>query len=81
MAEVTRSAKVGALVVLMGGALYLGYGFISRTDGAGGGYRVWAHLPDVTGIAPKSRVTISGIQVGYIDRISLDKGQPASTSR
>ena len=75
MAEVTRSAKVGALVVLMGGALYLGYGFISRTDGAGGGYRVWAHLPDVTGIAPKSRVTISGIQVGYIDRISLDKGQ------
>jgi phospholipid/cholesterol/gamma-HCH transport system substrate-binding protein len=42
---------------------------------------VWAYVPDATGVAPHSRVLIGGIQVGVIDRIWLDKGRPASTSR
>lgn len=55
-------------------AVVVGYRFIDRGAGTAGGYRVHAYLPDVTGIAPRSRVLISGIQVGVIDRLSLEKG-------
>jgi phospholipid/cholesterol/gamma-HCH transport system substrate-binding protein len=74
MSEVTRAAKVGAMALVLATALVFGYRFISRETGTGNGYRVHAYLPDVTGIAPKSRVMTSGIQVGYIDRLSLEKG-------
>lgn len=59
-------------VVLLGTA-YGGYRFISRDAAVGNGYEVWALLPDVTGIPPKSRVTISGIQVGIVNEILLDE--------
>ncbi len=59
-----------ALVV----ALVFAYRFVSRETGTGNGYRVHTYLPDVTGIAPRSRVMTSGIQVGYIERLSLEKG-------
>jgi phospholipid/cholesterol/gamma-HCH transport system substrate-binding protein len=75
MADVTRAAKVGAMVLVLSGAVVFGWRFVSRETGTGGGYRVHAFLPDVTGVAPKSRVMISGIQVGVVDRISLEKGQ------
>ena len=74
MADVTRAAKVGVMTLALGGALYGGYSFISRDTGTSGGYRVHAYMPDVTGIAPRSRVMTSGIQVGYIERLSLEKG-------
>ncbi|HVY49766.1 MAG TPA: MlaD family protein [Minicystis sp.] len=74
MAEFSKMAQVGAFIVVGAGALYMGYRFISPTTGTSGGYKVWAYLPDVTGVAPKSRVTISGIQVGTIDKIWLDHG-------
>lgn len=75
MSELNRSAKVGLMTIVLIGAAYGGWRFVSRDAGTGGGYAVWAHLPDVTGVAPKSRVMISGIQVGVVDRISLDQGQ------
>jgi len=56
-------------------AAYGAYRFVSRDAGTEGGYRVWAYLPDVTGVAPHSRVMISGIQVGTVDRIWLDGGK------
>lgn len=74
MAEVTKAAKVGVMTIVLAGAAYGGYRFIARDGGAGSGYRVWATMPDVTGVAPKSRVMISGIQVGVVDKISLYKG-------
>lgn len=74
MAEVTRAAKVGIMSLALAGAAYGGYRFIARDAGTSGGYRVWATIPDVTGVAPKSRVMISGIQVGVVDRISLYEG-------
>jgi len=73
--EVNRAAKVGLMTVALAGAAYGGYRFVSRDAGTAGGYRVWAHLPDVTGVAPLSRVMISGIQVGTVDRIWLDGGK------
>ncbi len=75
MAEWNRAAKVGVMSIALAGAAYGGYSFISRSSGTASGYRVHAYLPDVTGIAPRSRVLISGIQVGYIDRLSLEDGR------
>lgn len=75
MSDVSRAAKVGLMTVGLAGALYGGYRFVSRDTGTSGGYRVHAYLPDVTGIAPRSRVMTSGIQVGYIERLSLEKGK------
>jgi len=72
--EVNKAAKVGIMTVGLAIAAYGGYRFVSRDAGSDGGYRVWAHLPDVTGVAPHSRVMISGIQVGTVDRIWLDGG-------
>jgi phospholipid/cholesterol/gamma-HCH transport system substrate-binding protein len=74
MSEVTRAAQVGAMTIVLVGAGVFLYRFVSRDTGTGGGYRVHAYLPDVTGIAPRSRVMTSGIQVGYIDRLSLENG-------
>lgn len=73
--EVNKAAKVGMMTAALALAAYGGYRFVSRDAGADGGYRVWAHLPDVTGVAPHSRVMISGIQVGTVDRIWLDGGK------
>lgn len=64
------------MAIALTGALVVGYRFVSRDTGTGGGYHVWAYVPDATGIAPHSRVLMSGIQVGVIDRIWLDKGKP-----
>jgi phospholipid/cholesterol/gamma-HCH transport system substrate-binding protein len=74
MPELSRAAKVGAMTLVLAIAVLMGYRFIDRSAGTAGGYRVHAFLPDVTGIAPRSRVLISGIQVGVIDRLSLEKG-------
>src|SRR5262245_618198 len=72
MAEVSRAAKVGIMTLVLAGAAVAIYKFVSRESAAEGGYYVWATLPDVTGVAPHSRVMISGIQVGVIDKIALD---------
>lgn len=74
MSEVSRAAKVGGMAVVLSGAVYFGYQFISRDSGTSG-HRVYAYLPDVTGVAPHSRVMVSGIQVGVVDRIWLDEGR------
>jgi phospholipid/cholesterol/gamma-HCH transport system substrate-binding protein len=75
MADVSRAAQVGLMTIALGGALVVGYRFIARDTGTKDGYRVHAYLPDVTGIAPRSRVMTAGIQVGYIDRLSLEGGK------
>jgi phospholipid/cholesterol/gamma-HCH transport system substrate-binding protein len=75
MAEFSRAAKVGAMTLVLAGAAYGGFRFIAPGAGTENGYRVHAYMPDVTGIAPRSRVLISGIQVGVIDRLSLENGR------
>lgn len=76
MAEVGNAAKVGAMTVALGAALFAGYRFVSRESGTASGYTVWALLPDVTGVAPRSRVMVSGVQVGVVQDISLAEGKP-----
>ncbi len=74
MSDWSNAAKVGLMTIALTIALYLGYRFVSRETGTSGGYRVWAYLPDVTGVAPRSRVMISGVQVGVVEKISLEEG-------
>lgn len=73
--RVSNAAKVGAMTIVLVGALYLAYRFIAPDIGTSDGYSVYAYLPDVTGVAPKSRVMISGVQVGVLEKISLEKGK------
>lgn len=77
-AEFSRAAKVGVLTIAVGAAAYGGYQFVSREAGTGDGYTVWAYMPDVIGVAPRSRVMIRGVQVGVVQDIELDKktGKP-----
>jgi phospholipid/cholesterol/gamma-HCH transport system substrate-binding protein len=63
------------MAIVLAIAVMVGYRFISRATGTSGGYMVYAYLPDMTGVAPQSRVMISGIQVGVVDRIWLDQGR------
>ncbi len=75
MGEFSRAAKVGLMAIVLTITVVVGYRFISRSTGTGGGYVVWAYMPDMTGVAPQSRVMISGIQVGVVERIWLDNGR------
>ncbi len=75
MAKVSQAAKIGLFVVVTAGAGYVVYKTINREMGGGGGYVVHAYLKDASGIANHSRVTIAGIPVGQIERISLENGR------
>ncbi|MFO0672693.1 MAG: MlaD family protein [Polyangiaceae bacterium] len=75
MAKVTQAAKVGAFVVAAGVATYFVYRNVDKQLGSGGGYRVYAVLDDASGLANHSRITIAGIPVGTIDKISLEGGK------
>ncbi|HTJ83502.1 MAG TPA: MlaD family protein [Polyangiaceae bacterium] len=75
MSDFSRAAKVGLMAVVLTIAVFFGYRFISRSTGTSGGYRVYAYMPDMTGVAPQSRVMISGIQVGVVEKIWLDQGR------
>jgi phospholipid/cholesterol/gamma-HCH transport system substrate-binding protein len=43
--------------------------------GGGGNYGVWALIPNATGLATHSRVTIAGIPIGTLDSIQLQSGE------
>jgi len=49
--------------------------FVNPSAGTSGGYTVHAYLNDATGLATYSRVLVSGIAIGTIDSIRLEKGK------
>jgi phospholipid/cholesterol/gamma-HCH transport system substrate-binding protein len=75
MAKGTQAAKVGLFVLLMGATAYGVYRFIQPEGGGAHGYTVHAFIPDATGLATRSRVTIAGIPVGSLDAIKLERGE------
>src|SRR5579859_6314281 len=75
MARSTQAAKVGLFVILLGGAAFGVYRFVSPQIGGGGGYTVHAFIHDATGLATRSRVTTAGIPVGSLDSIRLENGE------
>src|SRR5262245_49325056 len=66
-----RSAvAVGILAVAALGIFYYLYTFVYKGAEADS-YRLWAWVKDATDLSDKSRVVISGVGVGAIDRIEL----------
>jgi phospholipid/cholesterol/gamma-HCH transport system substrate-binding protein len=71
-----KAFTVGLLVAVCGMAFLVAYTFFKK----GGysdrdSYRVHAFFDDATGLSWKSRLQIAGIQVGEVDRISLQGGR------
>ncbi|UJR81007.1 MlaD family protein [Sandaracinus amylolyticus] len=75
MRDQLKAARVGALVVAALVAAFLVYRAVDESSSRGGGYRVYALFNDAQGLITKSRVTIAGITVGRIERITLQGAQ------
>jgi phospholipid/cholesterol/gamma-HCH transport system substrate-binding protein len=75
LAGFTQGAKVAIFVAALAIATWLVWRMVKKDTAGGGGYTVYTHLKDATGLVPKSRVKIAGIPVGYIDSIVLDKDE------
>jgi phospholipid/cholesterol/gamma-HCH transport system substrate-binding protein len=71
MRDTWTAAKVGLLVVGALVASWLVYRAVDERGGGDGGYTVWVVFNDASGLVPKSRVLVAGIQVGYIEKIRL----------
>jgi phospholipid/cholesterol/gamma-HCH transport system substrate-binding protein len=73
--KVTQGAKVGIFVLLSAAIVYLVYSTVSKDIGPGKSYTVWAQLSDATGLAAHTRVSVAGIPIGTIDKITLQDGR------
>src|SRR5688572_12384326 len=71
MRDSWKAAKVGLLVVAALLATWGVYRLVEERAAGDDGYTVWAVFTDASGLVPKSRVVIAGIDVGYIDKIRL----------
>jgi len=73
---VNKALAVGALVAIAGAAFLLAFTFFKK-----GGYSekdsylVRARFSNATGLTWKSKVTIAGIQVGEVDKITLEQAR------
>ncbi|MFO8070336.1 MAG: MlaD family protein [Polyangia bacterium] len=59
------------VTLLAGVGLYYTLKMVDESSTSGDLYRVWALFPDASGLVERSRVTMAGIPVGYIDEIEL----------
>jgi phospholipid/cholesterol/gamma-HCH transport system substrate-binding protein len=75
MGRFTTAAKVGIFAVATSAAAFAIYRFIDKGTTIGEGYVVYALFDDAMGIAKHSQVRVSGIPVGSIDSVRLDKGK------
>ncbi|HMA93486.1 MAG TPA: MlaD family protein [Polyangiaceae bacterium] len=75
MGRFTTSAKVGLFAVATSGAAFAIYRFIDKGGTDGQGYVVYALFDDATGLAKHSLVRVSGIAVGNIESVRLEKGK------
>ncbi|MBL8601707.1 MAG: MCE family protein [Myxococcales bacterium] len=75
MQNVTRSLKVGALLIAASVGSVALYRTLFQPQGSAGNYHVYAIFNDATGLVPRSRVLTAGIAIGEIERISLENGR------
>ncbi|MBZ0120899.1 MAG: MlaD family protein, partial [Sandaracinaceae bacterium] len=71
MRDTVKAAKVGALVLAALVGAFIVWRLVDERSSSQGGYRVWALFDNAQGLITKSRVTVAGIPVGYIDSIRL----------
>jgi phospholipid/cholesterol/gamma-HCH transport system substrate-binding protein len=80
-ANITQGAKVAVFVVVLGVAAFMVRRMIDKGSVGAGGYHVFTHLGDASGLVVNSRVRIAGIPVGTIESITLDRGTAKITLR
>ena len=75
--ETTRTRNFGAgLFILLGfAALFFLATKTTNLDGVAArqGFKVYARFEDVSGLKARARVTMSGVNVGYVESIEFDK--------
>lgn len=81
MQNLSRSLKVGVLLIAAAIAAVVLWRTLFRQAGAGEGRRLYALFNDATGLVPRSRVTTAGIAVGEIESIRLQNGRARVTIR
>ncbi len=75
MQNLSRSLKVGALLIAAAIAAVVMWRTLFQRSAAAGTYTVYAVFHDATGLVPRSRVLTAGIAIGEIERIRLVNGQ------
>ncbi|TAK26502.1 MAG: MCE family protein [Myxococcaceae bacterium] len=81
MQNLSRSLKVGALLVAAVIASFVLWRTLFKGQGTGDGYRLYAMFDDAAGLVPRSRVVTAGIAIGEIERIQLENGRARVTIR
>ena len=72
MRDRVKAAKVGALVVAALVAAFVVWRLVDERASTDDGYQVCAYFDNAHGLITKSRVTVAGIPVGYIESIRLE---------
>ena len=72
MGDRVKAAKVGALVLAALVAAFVVWRLVDERSSTSEGYRVYALFTNAHGLITKSRVTVAGIPIGYIDSIRLE---------
>jgi phospholipid/cholesterol/gamma-HCH transport system substrate-binding protein len=70
--RLTSAVKVGAFAVVTVGAGLFIYRYVTKSGEGDGGYVVYTHMKDASGIAKMSQVRIAGIPVGRVKSIKLE---------
>jgi phospholipid/cholesterol/gamma-HCH transport system substrate-binding protein len=81
MQNLSRSLKVGMLLVGAVVAAIVMWRVLFRGQGTGDGYRLYAMFDDAAGLVVHSRVVTAGIAIGEIERIQLENGKARVTIR
>lgn len=71
MGDRVKAARVGALVIAAIVAAFVVWRLVDERSGSSQGYRVHAYLNNAHGLITKSRVTVAGLPVGFLDSIEL----------
>lgn len=72
MQDRVKAAKVGALVLAALVAAFVVWRLVDERAGTDDGYSVCARFDNAHGLITKSRVTVAGIPIGYIESIRLE---------
>ncbi len=71
MSDRVKTARVGALVLAALIGAFVVWRLVDERSSSSQGYRVHAYLNNAHGLITKSRVTVAGLPVGYLDSIEL----------
>ena len=69
-----KEVKIGICAVVLLGAFWMGFRFLSGLDLLGRSNEYTIHYESVSGLQGDAAVEICGVKVGQVSEIKLDKG-------